>query len=109
VPARRPFAGHTLIIASGAEIPQLELPNLSRFEGVGVYYGATALEGQLCADEEIAIVGGGNSAGQAAMFLSGIAKHVHFTGARGGPERDHVALPDPQDRRDIAHHPSHPH
>jgi thioredoxin reductase (NADPH) len=84
---RRPFAiqcagaepvrAHALIIASGAEYRKLPIPNLARFEGVGVYYGATRLEGQLCSDEEIAIVGGGNSAGQAAVFLSGIAKHVH--------------------------------
>jgi thioredoxin reductase (NADPH) len=45
---------------------------------VGVYYGATRLEAQLCRNEEIAVVGGGNSAGQAAVFLSGTAKHVHM-------------------------------
>jgi thioredoxin reductase (NADPH) len=72
-----PVRGHALMIASGAEYRKLPLPNLTQFEGVGVYYGATRLEGQLCADEEIVIVGGGNSAGQAAVFLSGIAKHVH--------------------------------
>ncbi|HEY2843560.1 MAG TPA: NAD(P)/FAD-dependent oxidoreductase, partial [Bryobacteraceae bacterium] len=54
------------------------LANLGQFEGVGVYYGATRLEGQLCEGEEIVIVGGGNSAGQAAVFLSAIAKHVHL-------------------------------
>jgi len=72
-----PVRGHALIIASGAEYRRLPLSNLSQFEGRGVYYGATRLEAQLCADEEVAIVGGGNSAGQAAVFLSGIAKHVH--------------------------------
>jgi thioredoxin reductase (NADPH) len=72
-----PVRGHALIIASGAEYRKLPLPNLRQFEGVGVYYGATRLEGQLCEDEEVAIVGGGNSAGQAAVFLGGIAKHVH--------------------------------
>ncbi|HUA19391.1 MAG TPA: FAD-dependent oxidoreductase [Bryobacteraceae bacterium] len=72
-----PVRAQTLIIASGAEYRKLPLPNLGQFEGVGVYYGATRLEGQLCADEEIIVVGGGNSAGQAAVFLSGIAKHVH--------------------------------
>jgi len=84
---RRPFAiacegaepvkGLSMIIASGAEYRKLPLPNLGQFEGVGVYYGATRLEAQLCTDEEVVVVGGGNSAGQAAMFLSGIAKHVH--------------------------------
>lgn len=73
-----PARGHALIIASGAEYRRLPLPNLAQFEGVGVYYGATRLEGQLCDGEEIVIVGGGNSAGQAAVFLSGIASRVHI-------------------------------
>jgi thioredoxin reductase (NADPH) len=72
-----PVRAKALIVASGAEYRKLPVPNLAKFEGVGVYYGATRLEAQLCADEEIVIVGGGNSAGQAAVFLSGIAKHVH--------------------------------
>jgi thioredoxin reductase (NADPH) len=69
--------GHALIIASGAEYRKLPISNLRQFEGVGVYYGATQLEGQLCQDEEVTIVGGGNSAGQAAIFLADIARHVH--------------------------------
>ena len=73
-----PVRGQALLIASGAEYRRLPLSNLSQFEGVGVYYGATRLEAQLCAEEEIVIVGGGNSAGQAAMYLSGFAKHVHL-------------------------------
>ena len=72
-----PARGRALIIASGAEYRRLPIPNLGQFEGVGVYYGATPMEAQLCAQEEIVIVGGGNSAGQAAVFLSGIAKHAH--------------------------------
>ena len=72
-----PVRAYALIIASGAEYRKLPLPNLNQFEGVGVYYGATRLEGQLCENEEVVVVGGGNSAGQAAVFLSGIAKHVH--------------------------------
>ncbi len=70
--------GRAIIIASGAEYRKLPLENRSRFDGVGIYYGATQMEGQLCTGEEIVIVGGGNSAGQAAVFLSGIAKHVHI-------------------------------
>jgi thioredoxin reductase (NADPH) len=73
-----PARAHALIIASGAEYRRLPVPNLAQFEGVGVYYGATRLEGQLCGGEEIVIVGGGNSAGQAAVFLSGIASRVHI-------------------------------
>jgi thioredoxin reductase (NADPH) len=71
-----PVRGKALIIASGAEYRRLPVANLPKFEGVGVYYGATPMEGQLCVDDEVIVVGGGNSAGQAAVFLSGMAKHV---------------------------------
>ena len=67
-----------VIIATGAEYRKLPLDNLSRFEGNGVYYGATFLEAQLCGNDEVIIVGGGNAAGQAAVFLSQTAKHVHM-------------------------------
>jgi thioredoxin reductase (NADPH) len=73
-----PVRGNAIIIASGAQYRKLPLPNLRNFEGVGVYYGATNVEGQLCSNEEAVVVGGGNSAGQAAVFLSGIARHVHM-------------------------------
>jgi thioredoxin reductase (NADPH) len=72
VPAR------TIIIATGAEYRRLPLENLSRFEGTGVYYGATFIEAQLCSGEEVVIVGGGNSAGQAAVFLAQTARRVHM-------------------------------
>src|SRR5262249_2179688 len=52
--------------------------NLAQFEGMGVSYGATFMEGQLCRGDEVIVVGGGNSAGQAAVFLAGIARHVHL-------------------------------
>ena len=68
----------TIIMAAGGRYRRLDLPNLAQFEGVGIYYGATRVEAEVCRDEEIAVVGGGNSAGQAAMFLSGIAKHVYL-------------------------------
>jgi thioredoxin reductase (NADPH) len=67
----------TVIIASGAQYRKLEVPNLSGFENAGVYYGATFVEAQLCQGEDVVVIGGGNSAGQAAVYLSGIAKHVH--------------------------------
>ena len=66
-----------VIIATGAEYRRLALPNLSQFEGAGVYYGATFMEAQLCVGEEVVVVGGGNSAGQAAVFLAQTARHVH--------------------------------
>jgi thioredoxin reductase (NADPH) len=68
----------SVIVATGAQYRKLPLPNLARFEGAGVYYGATHVEAQMCRGEEVAIVGGGNSAGQAAMYLSNHARHVHL-------------------------------
>jgi thioredoxin reductase (NADPH) len=68
----------TIIIASGAEYRRLALDNLSQFEGAGVYYSATFMEAQLCSGEEIIVVGGGNSAGQAAVFLAQTTRHVHL-------------------------------
>jgi thioredoxin reductase (NADPH) len=70
--------GRSIIVAAGAQYRKLPLSNLAQFEGVGIYYGATQVEAQLCEGEEIVVVGGGNSAGQAAMFLSAHAKHVHL-------------------------------
>jgi thioredoxin reductase (NADPH) len=67
-----------VITAAGGRYRRLDLPNLAQFEGVGIYYGATRVEAEVCRDEEVAVVGGGNSAGQAAMFLSGIARHVYL-------------------------------
>jgi thioredoxin reductase (NADPH) len=65
----------TVLIATGAEYRRLDAENRERFEGVGVYYAATALEGKICRNETIIVVGSGNSAGQAAMFLAdGAAK-----------------------------------
>src|SRR5271165_1081619 len=70
--------GRSVVIATGAAYRRLPLENLSRFEGVGIYYGATNVEAQLCQGEEVVIVGGGNSAGQAAVFLSERVRHVHL-------------------------------
>jgi thioredoxin reductase (NADPH) len=68
----------TIVIAAGAQYRRLPLPELAKFEGNGVYYGATRMEQQLCTDCEVVVVGGGNSAGQAAVFLAGSSKHVHM-------------------------------
>jgi len=67
----------SVIIASGVHYRRLTLPGVERFEGVGVYYGATAIEARLCGGDEVVIVGGANSAGQAAVFLAEHARHVH--------------------------------
>ena len=68
----------TVIIATGAEYRKLPLENISQFEGAGVYYSATFIESQLCAGEEVCVVGGGNAAGQAAVSLAQSARHVHM-------------------------------
>jgi thioredoxin reductase (NADPH) len=70
--------GKTVVIATGAQYRKLDVENLARFEGAGVYYGATPIEAQLCSGEELIVVGGGNSAGQAAVFLAKTAKRVHI-------------------------------
>jgi thioredoxin reductase (NADPH) len=67
-----------IVIASGVQYRELTLPDVARFEGVGLYHAATPLEARLCAGEEVVVVGGANSAGQAAVFLSGEARHVHM-------------------------------
>jgi thioredoxin reductase (NADPH) len=71
-------AARAVIIATGAEYRKPALENLSTFEGAGVYYGATPMEAQLCVGEDVVVVGGGNSAGQAAVFLAGAARRVHM-------------------------------
>ena len=72
-----PSSARAIIIASGASYRKPDLPRLNEFEGAGIYYGATAMEAQLCAAQDAVIIGGGNSAGQAAVFLAGTCRHVH--------------------------------
>jgi thioredoxin reductase (NADPH) len=74
----RSVAGRIVVIATGAQYRKLPLKNLDDFEGMGIYFGATFIEAQLCTEEEVIVVGGGNSAGQAAVFLSEMSKHVHM-------------------------------
>ncbi|MGH9870046.1 MAG: FAD-dependent oxidoreductase [Candidatus Polarisedimenticolia bacterium] len=66
----------SVVIATGVRYRKPDIPNLSSYEGVGVYYGATQLEAILCRGQDAIVVGGGNSAGQAAVFLSGVGRHV---------------------------------
>ena len=70
--------GRSIIVAAGAQYRKLNLPNLANFEGAGVYYGATSVEAGMCSGQAVAVVGGGNAAGQAAVFLSSVAKRVHL-------------------------------
>ncbi len=66
----------TVIIATGVQYRKPDLPNLTRFEGLGVYYGATQIEANYCREDDVIVVGGGNSAGQAAVFLSAHGRQV---------------------------------
>jgi thioredoxin reductase (NADPH) len=68
----------TVIVAAGAQYRKPDLPNLTQFEGVGIYYGATNVEARLCGNDTVVIVGGGSSAGQAAVFLANHAQHVYL-------------------------------
>jgi thioredoxin reductase (NADPH) len=68
----------TVVIATGVQYRRLPIQNVGAFEGTGIYFGATAMEAALCGEEELIVVGGGNSAGQAAVFLSEKSKHVHM-------------------------------
>jgi thioredoxin reductase (NADPH) len=72
-----PVCSRSVVVASGAQYRKLSVENYGQFENRGIYYAATAMESVRCRETEVIVVGGGNSAGQAAVFLSGIAKHVH--------------------------------
>jgi thioredoxin reductase (NADPH) len=72
------IATRSVVISTGARYRSLSVANYERFEGQGIHYAATWLEGNLCSNEEAVVVGGGNSAGQAAVFLSQHARHVHI-------------------------------
>jgi thioredoxin reductase (NADPH) len=71
-------AGRTIVIATGARYRKLGVPNLERYEGISVYYAATVVEARLCGGDPVAVVGGGNSAGQAALFLTDYAAQVRL-------------------------------
>ena len=76
-------AGRSVIVATGARYRRLNIPRLERFEGVSVHYAATEAEAQMCRGNEVAVVGGGNSAGQAAAFLAERVAKVNLL-IRGG-------------------------
>ena len=71
------LCARSVLVATGVQYRRLPLDRLEAFEGAGVYYAATEMEARLCSETEVVVVGGGNSAGQAAMYLSRVAKRVH--------------------------------
>ncbi|RWM25792.1 cyclic nucleotide-binding domain-containing thioredoxin-disulfide reductase [Mesorhizobium sp.] len=74
----------TVVIASGARYRRLDIANLAEFEGTSVHYWASPIEARLCRDQEVALVGGGNSAGQAAVYLASQVRKVTLLARRGG-------------------------
>ena len=74
----RTLRSRAIVVASGARYRRPDVPRLNEFEGRGVWYWASALEAKMCANAEVALVGGGNSAGQAAVFLAQHASKVHI-------------------------------
>jgi thioredoxin reductase (NADPH) len=71
-------AARAVVVATGARYRKLDHVDYERFEGQGIHYAATAMEATLCAGEDVVVVGGGNSAGQAAVFLARTVAHVHI-------------------------------
>ena len=94
------LAGHSVLIATGVAYRRLDAPGVAELEGKGIYYGASLVEAETCADQTVVIVGGANSAGQAAVFLA--ARRAAGGRARARPvaRRLDVQLPDRADRRD---------
>jgi thioredoxin reductase (NADPH) len=82
----RALRARTVVVASGARYRQPDIPNLSTFEGAGVSYWASPVEAKLCEGEEVALIGGGNSAGQAVVFLAPKVKRLHLVVRRAGLE-----------------------
>jgi thioredoxin reductase (NADPH) len=78
------LSARAIVISTGAQYKKPAIANLKKFEGQGIYYGATHIESQLCDNEDVVVVGGGNSAGQAAVFLSQTARKVHMLVRSGG-------------------------
>jgi thioredoxin reductase (NADPH) len=72
-----PVSARAVVVATGAQYRKLTVKNYERYENCGLFYAATPMESILCRDKDVIVVGGGNSAGQASMFLSGIAGHVY--------------------------------
>lgn len=79
----RKLRGRAVVIASGAQYQRLPIEGIESYEGRGIYYGATPMEAQLCGNAEVTVVGAGNSAGQGAIYLAGVAKKVYVIFRRG--------------------------
>ena len=74
----RHVVSRSVVVATGARYRRLDIRDYARYEGQGIHYAATPMEAQLCGEQQVIVVGGGNSAGQAAVYLSRVARHVHM-------------------------------
>ena len=90
---RHPPRTRCVLIATGVSYRRLDVPRFRDFEGAGVYYAATEMEARLCRGEEVVVVGAGNSAGQAIVYLSRYARQRPRRRARRRSRQEHVALP----------------
>ncbi len=93
------LSANCVLVASGVSYRQLDAPGFAELTGAGIYYGAALTEARSCADQQVVIVGGANSAGQAAVYFSGYAAAGDDARARAEPRALDVAVPDRADRR----------
>jgi thioredoxin reductase (NADPH) len=101
-------AGRSVIVTTGARYRRLEVPRLELFEGSSIHYAATEAEAQMCRGNEVAVVGGGNSAGQAAVSLAGRVAKVYLL-IRAGDLEEHLQVPDRPHRGHPQHRAPPPH
>ncbi len=97
----REVSCHVCLIAIGVNYRRLDAPGIDRLTGLGVYYGAALVEARSCKDEHVFIIGGANSAGQAAMHFSKYARPGNDAGARRIARKDDVEIFDRSDRSNI--------
>ena len=90
----REVSSHCVLLAPGVQYRKLEIPGAERLTGRGIYYGAALVEARACKGEEVFMVGGANSAGQAALHFAKYASKGNHAGARRGSFRHHVEILD---------------
>ena len=100
---------HAVVVATGVEYRRLEVPGAAELAGRGVYYGGSRSEALAVSGEQVFVVGGANSAGQAALYFSGFAEHGHDPLPRDRPRRRHVPVPHRAHRRRAQHLGAAPH
>ncbi len=102
-PTASELGAAAVIVATGVDYRRLDAPGIEELTGRGVYYGGSRSEGVSCRDEHVVVVGGANSAGQAAIYFAGYAQKVTLLYRGDDAGQEHVALPDRSHRRDREH------